>query len=200
MRAIRVGEKFGHLSFFGLLPPSGYGKHRLGIWKCDCGNSVNAPNSRVVTGYREHCGCLSAQRNRDSHTKHGGRYTREYSTWKAMRERCHKPESKDYPRYGARGITVCEEWRDSFEAFLRDMGPRPQDTTLDRVDGTRGYEPGNCRWATVMIQARNRRDFTVINSPVGTMPLVDYASLIGISRGAAHLRLRRGKLEGCARV
>lgn len=70
-------------------------------------------------------------------------------------------------------------------------------TTLDRIDGTKGYEPGNVRWAAPVVQARNNKRFVVVSTPIGTMPLIDYANHIGISNGAAHLRLKRGKLEGC---
>ena len=77
------------------------------------------------------------------------------------------------------------------------LGIRPVGTTLDRIDGSKGYDPGNCRWATFKVQARNRINLTVIDSPLGRIPLVDYAEIIGISKGAAHLRLKRGKLKGC---
>lgn len=73
-----------------------------------------------------------------------------------MRERCGNPNRKSYANYGGRGITVCERWR-TFDLFLADMGERPDGATIDRVDGTRGYEPGNCRWATMAVQQRNRR-------------------------------------------
>lgn len=76
----------------------------------------------------------------------------------------------------------------------------PAGTTLDRIKGRKGYEPGNVLWATPIEQARNRTDLTVLQTPIGRMALVDYANAIGISKGAAHLRLKREKLEGCQRV
>jgi hypothetical protein len=81
-----------------------------------------------------------------------------YRVWAAMIQRCHNPANKGYRCYGARGITVCDRWRGSFAAFAADMGERPRGTSIDRMDNSRGYEPGNCRWATAEQQNRNRRD------------------------------------------
>lgn len=77
-----------------------------------------------------------------------------------MRQRCLYPRHASYQKYGAKGITICDEWRDSFSAFLRDMGARPPGKTLDRIDGTKGYFKDNCRWATPKEQAANMVDPT----------------------------------------
>ena len=82
-----------------------------------------------------------------------------YRSWKSMKWRCANTAPKDWKHYGARGIAVCPRWASSFEAFLADMGERPAGKTLDRIDNDKGYEPGNCRWATASEQRRNRRDF-----------------------------------------
>jgi hypothetical protein len=89
------------------------------------------------------------------HTR-GRTTTPEFRTWCAMLQRCFYKNNQKYLRYGAKGITVCARWKESFEEFLKDMGPRPEGHTLDRIDGKGNYEPSNCRWATVQEQNKNR--------------------------------------------
>jgi hypothetical protein len=86
-----------------------------------------------------------------------GNKSRTYNSWSAMLQRCHDPKHRSYKNYGGRGITVCQRWRESFEAFLADMGEPPEKHTLDRIDNDGNYEPSNCRWATRLMQSRNMR-------------------------------------------
>lgn len=89
---------------------------------------------------------------------HGATKTAEYRIWRRMMDRCENTNASDYRHYGGRGIKVCQQWRGAFAAFLSDMGPRPsQGHTLERTNNSRGYEPGNCKWATRSEQSRNKR-------------------------------------------
>lgn len=91
--------------------------------------------------------------------------SRTYKSWESMLRRCHNPKDKDYWRYGAKGITVHERWRTSFENFFEDMGERPSNTTIDRFPNKVGcYEPGNCRWADPQTQADNRRKYKALDN------------------------------------
>lgn len=140
-----------------------YNKWRKKHWEveCDCGNITYVQTQKLISGHTRSCGCLSrevARKNRLAETKHGhmknGRASRTYSSWRAMRGRCMNINHNDYHRYGAVGITVCDEWS-SFETFLKDMGERPKNTTIDRIDNSKGYYPGNCRWSTPVEQIHN---------------------------------------------
>ncbi len=93
----------------------------------------------------------------DSVTKHGKCRTPEWRSWQSAIGRCERPSMPSYPDYGGRGIAMCDRWRRDFSAFLADMGARPAGTTLDRIDPNGDYEPGNCRWATLSEQNRNKR-------------------------------------------
>lgn len=115
---------------------------------CHCGDRFITEGSRLANGKTASCGCLR---------RHGMVDTGEYRAWAAMKRRCLNPNDPAYKHYGGRGINVHESWL-SFKTFIADMGPKPSpELTLDRIDNNRGYEPGNCRWATNAVQQMNRR-------------------------------------------
>lgn len=129
--------------------------------------------------------------NVSSAERHGLVGTPEYSTWKSMIQRCTNPNRVAYKHYGGRGIRVCERWRWSFLNFWRDMGPRPSEAhSLDRIDLSGDYEPGNCRWATPAEQARNRTANRWITFDGRTQIIADWAQELGVSQFTLYARLR----------
>lgn len=116
-----------------------------------------------------------------------------YKVWQQMKFRCSNPKATGYENYGGRGITVCAEWSESFDAFIRDVGPRPSAShTLDRVDVNGGYEPGNCRWATQKVQCRNMRVNHIVRLDGVSMTLAEAAELAPVPYNTVLYRLKRG--------
>lgn len=130
------------------------------------------------------CGCLL----RETITKHGGYKSPVYSVWHAMVTRCRSPNDPSWPDYGGRGIRVCDRWLDH-GAFLADMGQRPPGHTLERIDVNGHYEPGNCRWATPMEQANNRRNNRLITYEGQTHTVAEWARRVGLTKGCLLHRL-----------
>lgn len=118
-----------------------------------------------------------------------------YGTWQQMLQRCQNPKVDSFGRYGGRGISVCDRWKESFWNFVDDMGERPSAKhSIDRVDNDGNYEPNNCRWATAREQARNTSRNTVLTHDGKTMCVCDWAKYLGISDRALSIRLKRWPL------
>jgi hypothetical protein len=138
---------------------------------------------------------------KEKNKTHGMRYEIEYRIWVGIKNRCNNKASKDYERYGGKGITMFDAWANDFGAFIEHVGRRPSPRhSIDRIDNTRGYEPENVRWATREQQERNKGNSIYVTDGSKTMHINEAAQIVGITRGAAHLRLRRGKLHGYTRV
>ena len=148
-------QRFGRLT---AISPTGEKRWGVSIWLClcDCGKEKLAAVNSLKSGLVKSCGCLAKEKNTQRMTSHGMYGTSTYKSWDAMIQRCCNKDGKNYKKYGALGISVCDDWRNSFENFLRDMGERPSGTSLDRIDGSKGYFRENCRWADSSTQTRNR--------------------------------------------
>ena len=123
----------------------------------------------------------------------------EYRAWRSMRDRCLNPNENKYPIYGGRGIRVCEQWLNSFECFLSDMGFKPSPKhSIDRVDVNGNYEPQNCVWADATQQQNNRRNNRRITSGIKTQTLAQWCRELGITKRGLRMRILTGWCEPCA--
>lgn len=138
--------------------------------RCSCNGNERLYWHSILTGRAARsCGCRQRERSAEATSarnyKHGMRATPEYRSWIAAKDRCTNPNTPSYPDYGGRGIKMCPEWVEGFEAFYDHIAPRPHGTSLDRIDVNGNYEPGNVRWATASEQIRNRPPYTLETCP-----------------------------------
>ena len=163
------------------------------VWtcRCDCGLVVRVRQCNL--GRTLSCGCYLRDRTTARNTRHGFAPSPTYNVWLKMRLRCTDPTQSDYERYGGRGITVCRQWLQSFEAFLADMGERPSPLhSIERKDNDGPYAPWNCRWATASEQARNRRSSRRLEYAGTVATLAEWSERTGVSAALISQRLRRG--------
>lgn len=127
------------------------------------------------------CNNALAKRGTHGHARSGARGlpSPTYKVWLGMIQRSDNTNAKDYGHYGGRGIRVCDRWHD-FALFLADMGERPDGLTIERIDNNRGYEPGNCRWATSLEQGRNKRNNVILTHAGRSMPISAWAAETGL--------------------
>jgi len=155
---------------------------------CDCGKKKVLRGNSISSGRTKSCGCILG-----SHVgSHGHSMRAIYRTWSSMKQRCLNRNNSSYLRYGARGITVCDRWLNSFENFYADMGERPAGLSLDRIDNNGNYEPDNCKWSTVKEQASNTRYnvFITMNGVRNTFS--EWSRITGVPLTTIHDRLKRG--------
>lgn len=160
------GKRYGELVVLQLLGVQGHNRMPHYLCKCSCGNTSKVSHGNLRSGHTKSCGCL-LNRTGKAHpsSTHGMRSTKEYKAWCKIRERCFNESNVSYNDYGARGITMADDFRNNFEAFFAEIGPAPTLAhSVDRIDNTLGYVHGNMRWATTTQQARNRSKFRVNSS------------------------------------
>lgn len=184
-----TGQRFGRLTVRHQSPAKGQARW---VCRCDCGTEKIVPSERLRHGETRSCGCLHREVTKRNLTTHGLSKTPTYRIWAGMKKRCYKETFKDYKNYGGRGISVCAEWIDSFENFLRDMGERPAGMSIERKDTNGNYEPGNCIWADVVTQNRNRRSTRYVEVNGRRMCLTEACNLYGRRVQLVHKRLKSG--------
>lgn len=189
-----LGIRFGRL--VAIIPTRERGKKLAWLCRCDCGNLTIANASNLRSGNTTSCGCFHMEQLVSQHTTHGRSRQIIYRNWATMIQRCKNPKMQNYERYGGRGISVCDEWQQSFELFyayvstLSHFGEAGR--TLDRIDNEGYYEPGNVRWATVTEQNRNTRNSRLITYKGETMHIADWAEKLGIGCGTLKSRFHYG--------
>jgi len=184
------GQRFGRLL---VISYAGRGKHST-VWNClcDCGNYCQIDGCSLKRGFTRSCGCLAKEARITQKTTHGFGKHPLRNTYLLMIKRCYNQEDPSYGRYGGRGITVCDRWRESFESFVADMGDRPKGHSIDRIDNDGPYSPENCRWATVLQQNNNQRRNHKLTCNGETLTITEWANRLGITRRAILSRLRYG--------
>lgn len=188
-----TGQRFGHLV---VIKRAENSKCRQARWlcQCDCGQSTIVVGCQLRNGQIKSCGCLRREKLIQRSLRHGETHHRIYNIWLGIKRRCLKPGDSGYEKYGGRGITVCEEWRNSYVAF-RDWAMAngyAEDLTIDRIDNNGPYSPENCRWTTNAEQAKNRRSTRLIEYNGKTLCIKDWARETGINYCTLFRRLSHG--------
>lgn len=185
-----IGKRFQRLVVTGIAPKIGKVKKWLCI--CDCGAKHSATTSNLVRGKVRSCGCMQREQLGNMRRKHGASDTPAYNRWKSMVGRCTLKSHKSYPRYGGRGISVCDRWL-SYENFLSDMGACPgPGYTIERKDNDLGYGPKNCIWATRTVQNRNTSSNRLIDYQGERLCVTEWAEILGIKARTVFTRLNKG--------
>lgn len=191
-----TGQKFGRLTVINraenVVLPCGQQKTRW-LCHCDCGNEIIVISDGLKRGHTRSCGCLNQETRIIANTKHGLRRTRIYKTWESMKARCYNKNDEKYPRYGARGIIVCDEWRNDFQTFYdwaMSHGYR-NDLQIDRIDNNGNYCPENCRWVNRITQANNKSNNQFITYKGETKTIAEWSRERGIKYETLRQRLNR---------
>jgi hypothetical protein len=154
-----IGRRFTRLTVVAPAPSSG--TKRRWQCSCECGGQTTAYQWSLLAGRSRSCGCLKAEElnRRQGHEVHGMHSTPEYRVWADLKSRCFNPKHQEYPKYGGAGITMCDEWKESFSAFYRDMGSRPSAShVLRRYDERQPFCAANCRWIRTLTRSVREAD------------------------------------------
>mgnify|MGYP007012482723 CR=1 FL=1 len=196
-----TGQRFTRLTVIRFLKPNEREcKTRCWLCKCDCGNEVQVNASKLKTGHTKSCGCLLNKHIENLNKKYAFSNKRLYSIYKAMLERCLNSQCKKFKDYGGRGIKVCQEWSESYDAFAQwalnngyDPLAKRGECTLDRIDVNSNYEPSNCRWITNAEQQLNRRNNRIIEYKGISLTVKEWSEKLKIPERLMRNHLQMGK-------
>ena len=189
-----TGQKYGKLTVLERVGTKSHSSQWMCI--CDCGNKVVVGRNNLIHNHTKSCGCL---KHREAVNRtHGQSETRLYFVWRNMLNRCFNSKVRDYPNYGGRGITVCQEWKEDFQVFSDwafangyNGTAKRGEYTLDRVDTNGNYEPSNCRWITIKEQTNNQRSNHVVIFNGEKYTLAQLAEATGIPYKTLHKRINK---------
>ena len=178
-----TGHRYNHLTVISRAASTKRSK-----WNClcDCGNAVIVLSYNLRGGHTKSCGC-AARTGDIPITDH-----ELFGVWSNMKRRCYGVNSDTYKNYGARGITVCRKWRESFWNFVESMPPRPPGYTIERIDNNAEYSPSNCKWATVSEQNFNKRTNNMVTYNGKTLSITQWGRESGINYMTIYQRIERG--------
>ncbi len=192
-----TGQRFGRLTVLEFVPDKK--SHASWLCQCDCGNKKVIRGNSLKGGKVLSCGCIATEISREKarllhNPMHNLSKTKLYSIWSAMKQRCYNIKCMSYENYGGRGITVCAEWQDDFQAFYNwaIANGYNDNLTIERIDNNGNYEPSNCCWTDRQKQSRNRRSNISVKYNNQTICLQEAAELSGISINILRYRYRNG--------
>ncbi len=187
-----TGKKFGRLTVIKRVENDKY-NHILYLCKCDCGKEKIIKGVSLKNGNTKSCGCLQKEKAKlTKNVIHGKSHDRIYIIYWGMKKRCYNKKEKNYYLYGGRGITICEEWLNSFENFYNwaiNNGYK-EGLTIDRINVNGNYEPNNCRWSDLFVQANNTRRNKYILFKGELRTLAEWCRILKINYNTAKSRLR----------
>ena len=184
------------------------GKSKKGNYKwdciCLCGKEITVGSTNLISGNTNSCGCYREDRLLEYSTTHGysgGQHNNaraEYTAWMNMKSRCLNSKDKGYINYGGRGVKICERWLESFENFIKDMGDKPTPShSIERNDVDGDYEPSNCYWTTIDVQAKNKRNTHWIEHDGIRLNLTDWANKIGAYEENLRRMMKKKSFSDC---
>lgn len=200
MEPAPIGKSLGCLTILAEVKPhitSGGGKKRKILCQCLCGNQTTVRLAEFLSGRSSSCGCFKRKLTHKRFVKtvdgNNSRSHALYSTWKGMKERCNNPNNVGFKYYGEKGIKVCSEWENSFETFVKDMGPKPSpEFMLERKNNDKGYSKSNVKWADKKEQMNHMRSNVVVEIDGVCMTVQRWAEKLGIPASRIRNRIHRG--------
>jgi hypothetical protein len=163
-----TGRKYDRLTVIGLSGKKNKTNHYLWSCLCECGNIIEVAGTSLNTLNTRSCGCFRSEELTRTRSIHSDSNSVEHRLWRNIKDRCYNPNNSYYNCYGGRGITICDAWKNNYQAFIAYVGRKPPGMkSLDRINNDGNYEPGNVRWATDVQQATNKRATIFITNGAG---------------------------------